>query len=124
MGPQESSTQFPDPIPASQLLRLPPSASAAFDVLTRRWVPQLLYLLCQRQARFSELAQALPTMSRRVLMQRLRQLEEQQLIRRIVTAGPPTRITYEITDLGAGLHTTLRHAQTWGEHYLASNRSP
>ncbi|GII33016.1 winged helix-turn-helix transcriptional regulator [Planotetraspora mira] len=124
MGRQESSAEFSDPTPVFQPLQLPPPASNAFDVLTRRWVPQVLYLLCQRQARFSELARALPTMSRRVLMQRLRQLEDEQLIQRIVTPGPPTRITYEITDLGAGLGATLRHAEMWGERYLKARPLP
>ncbi|MFD1546001.1 winged helix-turn-helix transcriptional regulator [Nonomuraea guangzhouensis] len=118
MGPQESSTDFPDPIPASQPLHLPAAASAAFELLTRRWVPQLLYLLCQRQARFGELAQAVPDMSRRVLMERLRQLDEEGLVHRLVEPGPPTRIIYQVTDLGRGLCATLQQVSAWGERYL------
>ncbi|MET8006565.1 winged helix-turn-helix transcriptional regulator [Nonomuraea glycinis] len=123
MGPQESSTDFPDPIPASHPLHLPVAASVAFELLARRWVPQLLFLLCQRQARFSELAQALPDMSRRVLMERLRQLDTDGLVHRLVDPGPPTRITYQITELGLGLCGTLQHASAWGQLYLDASPS-
>lgn len=120
MGLQKPPTDASDPIRPIQPLRLPPSASVAFDVLTRRWVPQVLYLLCQRPARFSELAQAIPSMSRRVLMDRLRQLDNEGLLRRLVDPGPPTRITYQVTDMGADLRTTLEHAHLWGERYVAA----
>lgn len=117
MGPQEPSTDASNPI---HPLRLPPSALLAFDLLTRRWVPHVLYLLCQRPARFSELAQAIPGMSRRILMDRLRQLDDEGLVRRLVDPGPPTRITYQVTDLGADLRTALEYARLWGEQHVAA----
>ncbi|MER6832040.1 helix-turn-helix domain-containing protein [Streptosporangium sp. NPDC000563] len=92
---------------------LPPSTAAAIDLLSRRWILQVLYLLCQGEARFSELARAVPGLSRRVLTERLRELADQGLVRRIVEDGPPTRITYCLTEQGAALRIALDHIDAW-----------
>ncbi|MEV4249955.1 helix-turn-helix domain-containing protein [Streptosporangium canum] len=92
---------------------LPPSTAAAIDLLSRRWILQVLYLLCQVEARFSELARAVPGLSRRVLTERLRELADQGLVRRIVEDGPPTRIIYCLTEQGAALRTALDHIDVW-----------
>ncbi|GAA2637377.1 helix-turn-helix domain-containing protein [Actinomadura fulvescens] len=110
-----------DPADHNPRLLLPESATTAFELLSRRWVLQLLYLLCQSEARFNELAHAMPTISHRVLMERLRTLQHEGLIHRNVDPGPLTRITYRITDLGSSLWPSLQHANTWGAQYLTTN---
>lgn len=102
-------------------LVLPDAISTACELLSRRWVPQLLYLLCQSDARFGELAVAIPTISRRVLMERLRALETEGLVHRSVEPGPPTRITYQVSDLGAMLRPIFRQAGDWGDQYLIAS---
>lgn len=47
-----------------------------FRVLGKRWTGLLIDLLLQREARFHELAAALPSLSRRVLTDRLSELQE------------------------------------------------
>lgn len=118
MQPEE---QAAPPGSGSPQLVLPESAATAFELLSRRWVLHLLYLLCQNEARFSELTQAMPTMSRRVLTERLRTLQTEGLVNRTVDPGPPTRITYQITDLGGRLRPSLEHADAWGIHYLTAS---
>jgi DNA-binding HxlR family transcriptional regulator len=105
-------------------VNLPASAATAFELLSRRWVLPLLYLLCQSDARFGELAHAMPTMSRKVLMERLRALEREGLVHRAVDPGPPTRITYQITELGSRLRPTLENADAWGDEYLTASTTP
>jgi len=90
-------------------------AAAAMQLLGRRWVPDLIYLLRQRDARFSELAAALPAVSNRVLTERLRDLTAEGVLTRTVEAGPPTRITYALTELAAGLGTALEQVGYWAD---------
>ncbi|MFI6511932.1 winged helix-turn-helix transcriptional regulator [Streptosporangium sp. NPDC050855] len=92
---------------------LPPSTAAAIDLLSRRWILQVLYLLCQGEARFSQLVRAVPGLSGRVLTERLRELADQGLVRRIVEDGPPTRITYCLTEQGAALRAAFDHIDAW-----------
>ncbi len=97
--------------------RISEQTSAALDLFTQRWVPHLLYLLCQGEARFSDLADALPGLSRRVLTDRLRALAAEGLIHRTVIDGPPTRITYHLTSLGEQLRDTFTHIDAWAADY-------
>ncbi|MEU7990575.1 helix-turn-helix domain-containing protein [Streptosporangium canum] len=97
----------------SSAFSLPASTAAAIDLLSRRWILQVLYLLCQGEARFSELARAVPGVSRRVLTERLRELADQGLVRRVVDDGPPTRITYCLTEQGAALRGAFDHIDAW-----------
>jgi len=108
------------PAPPPPRPSIPTTTSDAMDLLTHRWVPRLIYLLCQGDARFSDLARALPGLSRRVLTERLRELADEGLIRRTVTGGPPTRITYELTTAGAALRDTLTHLDTWATTYRST----
>lgn len=115
MASNTHATKAPATTPTKR--HIPPATNAAMDLLTHRWVPQLLYLLCQGNARFSDLAHALPDLSRRVLTERLRELADEGLIHRTVTDGPPTRITYQLTALGDGLRDTLTHLDNWATTY-------
>lgn len=92
---------------------IPAATRAALDLLGQRWVAQLLYLLLPGEARFTELAHALPDLSHRVLTDRLRCLADQGLIQRTVADGPPTRITYKLTDLGEELRDTFTELDRW-----------
>ena len=99
----------PDP------LIIPQPTRVAMDLFGRRWVLPLLYLLCQRNARFNELANAMPDLSRRVLTERLRDLENAGLIDRHVSSGAPTRITYTISPRGAALHEMFADLDMWAD---------
>ncbi|GAB3975721.1 winged helix-turn-helix transcriptional regulator [Plantactinospora veratri] len=93
--------------------RLPAATSAALEILGRRWTLDLLHVLGHGEARFRDLAEALPGISRRVLTERLRELADAGLLRRRVDPGPPTRISYLLTPRGAGLREVLTGLDTW-----------
>ncbi|WP_203855437.1 TetR/AcrR family transcriptional regulator C-terminal domain-containing protein [Plantactinospora mayteni] len=93
--------------------RLPAATSAALEVLGRRWTLDLLHVLGHGEARFRDLAEALPGLSRRVLTERLRELADEGLLRRQVDSGPPTRISYALTERGVGLRGVLTGLDAW-----------
>ncbi|AVT29658.1 hypothetical protein C6361_09310 [Plantactinospora sp. BC1] len=93
--------------------RLPAATSAALETLGRRWTLDLLHVLGHGEARFRDLVEALPGISRRVLTERLRELADAGLLRRRVDPGPPTRISYLLTGRGAGLREVLTGLDTW-----------
>jgi DNA-binding HxlR family transcriptional regulator len=57
-------------------LELPEHFARELEVLAKRWTLQLLVLLLQRPARFSELERAVPGLTNRVLADRLRELQD------------------------------------------------
>jgi DNA-binding HxlR family transcriptional regulator len=96
-------------------LALAGNAAAAMQILGRRWVPELIYLLTLRSARFSELSTALPAVSNRVLTERLRELTAAGVVVRTVEPGPPTRITYALSAAGRDLGEALHQAGRWAD---------
>lgn len=63
--------------------------------------------------RFSELLNALPDISQRMLTQTLRKLERDGLVSRAVTPTIPPRVDYALTDLGFSLIEPLTGLSAW-----------
>jgi DNA-binding HxlR family transcriptional regulator len=74
-------------------LELPEDLARELEVLAKRWTLQLLFLLLQRPARFSELERAVPGLTNRVMADRLRELQDAGLVARQVDPGPPSGAT-------------------------------
>jgi DNA-binding HxlR family transcriptional regulator len=68
-----------------------------------------------RSMRYSELGRVLAGVSPKMLSQTLRSLERDGLITRTATATVPVTVTYELTELGLSLHTTVRQLKAWSE---------
>lgn len=86
----------------------------ALGVLRRRWTPLVLVQFAGGARAFSELAAALPTLSDKVLADRLAQLTTAGVLTRRRTPGWPPRVSYELTDRGAALLPVLRSLWDWG----------
>ncbi len=70
--------------------------------------------------RFGELAKVVPGLSDRLLSQRLRELEEKGLVERQVEAGSPVRVTYSVTEMGAGLRPAMVELRDWARRWNGS----
>src|SRR5258707_15210807 len=65
-----------------------------------KWTPIVLYVLGQGTRRYGEMQRHLPDMSKKMLTQTLRALEEGGLLRRTVYAEVPPKVEYDLTALG------------------------
>lgn len=93
---------------------------ASLDVLSGRWKGLLLFRICHRPRRFSELFKSLPQVSQRMLARQLRELEASRLIRRTVSVpeGKPAQVQYTATEAGIALSPLLNQLRDWGARYL------
>ncbi|MFG3257300.1 winged helix-turn-helix transcriptional regulator [Streptomyces sp. NPDC048172] len=83
--------------------------------LRGRWTPLVLREFLHSGTRgYSELAQALPALSDKVLSERLAQLTRAGVLVRERTAGWPPRVTYTLTRRGRDLDAVLRIMWDWG----------
>ena len=73
------------------------------ELLNRRWALQILVVLLQRPARFTEFLRTIPGLSKNVMVERLRELGEAGLVARHVDPGPPVTTTYSLTPDGEAL---------------------
>lgn len=97
----------------------------ALAVLRGRWTPLvLLELLRGGERGFSELARALPSLSDKVLADRLAQLTEAGVLARHRTPAKPPRVTYVVTERGQALAPVLRTLWDWGSGNRPRTESP
>ncbi|MAU22497.1 MAG: transcriptional regulator [Martelella sp.] len=88
----------------------------ALRFLEGRWKLVILFhLFGGRVMRFSELERAIPDISQKMLIQQLRALENDGIVRRVVYPEVPPKVEYRLTDWGQALCPALDALLTWAE---------
>jgi DNA-binding HxlR family transcriptional regulator len=86
----------------------------AFKMIEGRWKLLILFhLFGGKVLRFSELGRALPAISQKMLIQQLRQMESDGMVRRIVHHQVPPKVEYGLTDWGQALCPALDALLKW-----------
>src|ERR1700730_6678740 len=86
----------------------------AFKVLEGRWKLLILFhLFGGKVLRFSELERAIPAISQKMLIQQLRQMETDGMVRRIVHHQVPPKVEYRLTTWGQALCPALDALLKW-----------
>jgi DNA-binding HxlR family transcriptional regulator len=86
----------------------------AFQFLEGRWKLVILFhLFGGNVLRFSELERAIPAISQKMLIQQLRQMENDGIVRRIVHHQVPPKVEYGLTDWGQALCPALDALLKW-----------
>lgn len=89
------------------------------DLVFSRWTTPILWVLEHHgRLRFNELQRHLPTITPKVLTQRLRQLERDGLVIRTYHAEIPPRVEYEISDLGRTLTPLFSAITDWSDDHF------
>ncbi|AGH50395.1 MULTISPECIES: winged helix-turn-helix transcriptional regulator [Sphingomonadales] len=93
-------------------------------ILEGRWKLVILFhLFGGRILRFSDLERAIPAISQKMLIQQLRQMEKDGVVRRIVHHQVPPKVEYCLTDWGQALCPALDALLTWaGQRPPAAER--
>lgn len=89
-----------------------------FTLLGKRWTGLVVAVLMQHPVHFAELRRAIPGISERMLSDRLTELAVAGLVVREVSEGPPLRVAYRLTEVGAALEPALKELGAWAETYL------
>ncbi|GAA3728365.1 helix-turn-helix domain-containing protein [Plantactinospora mayteni] len=88
---------------------------AAMDVVTGKWKSLILWELHHYGTRrFAELRRGLPGVSEKMLIQHLREMEEDGLVHREVYREVPPKVEYSLTEDGVSLNTALAPLGRWG----------
>ncbi|HWE11159.1 MAG TPA: helix-turn-helix domain-containing protein [Solirubrobacteraceae bacterium] len=95
----------------------------AVELVGRRWTGAILRVLMDGPLRFSEIAQAIPELSDRLLSERMKELEARGMVQRTVIPGPPLRVQYELSQMGSELEPALSELQSWARRWLADRSS-
>lgn len=94
-----------------------PHFHAAIELIGKRWTGAIICALTDGPLRFGELARTIPGLSDRLLSQRLRELEQEGLVERVVEAGTPVRVIYSLSEKGAALRPAIAELRSWAKHW-------
>jgi len=95
----------------------------AVELVGRRWTGAILRVLMDGPLRFSEIAQAIPELSDRLLSERMKELEARGVVERRGISGPPLRVEYELSRMGTELEPALSELQRWARRWLGGERT-
>src|SRR3972149_9437117 len=95
----------------------------AVELIGRRWTGAILRAMLVGVSRFSDLTQAIPGLSDRMLSERLKELEAEGLAMRSVIPETPVRVEYHLTDKGRALWSVIEAVSGWAEEWLGGKRA-
>jgi len=96
---------------------------AAVDVIAGKWKIYILWNLQDAPKRNSELLKAIPNISQKMLTQKLRELEYENIIERKVYPVVPPKVEYSLTKFGNKLKPLMMMLYQWGEDYVEEFKS-
>tara|TARA_R110001583_G_scaffold165275_1_gene317769 strand:+ start:7838 stop:8212 length:375 start_codon:yes stop_codon:yes gene_type:complete len=84
-------------------------------IIGGKWTGSILWHLKDGPVRFNDLARLIAGASKKMITERLRQLEDRQLVKREVIQSSPVSVQYEITELGRSALRFLDELRKWSE---------
>jgi len=93
----------------------PCAVERGMRILGGKWKASILWHLKDEPVRFNELARILGGASKKMINQRLKEMEKEGLITREVLQERPIAVTYQATDFGRSALGILEQLKDWTE---------
>jgi DNA-binding HxlR family transcriptional regulator len=87
-----------------------------------KWKVLIIYAISKGWNRFSLLRRESPFISKQMLTNQLRELEEDGIIERCIFAEIPPRVEYKLTEFGQSLIPVIRVIKDWGKDNLKNRK--
>ncbi|UTE73840.1 helix-turn-helix transcriptional regulator [Rossellomorea marisflavi] len=94
-----------------------PRFEKAIGILSQRWTTLIIYQLLNGPQRNSTIKDAIG-ISGRLLSERLKDLEEEGIIKRTVYPETPVRIEYSLTEKGYSLEPLMKGIEEWSQDWI------
>lgn len=95
-----------------------PRYEHAISLLGKKWTGLILRILMGGPRRFSDFRTQVPELSDRLLSERLKELEDAQIVERVVHDSRPVLIEYILTDKGRALRQVVEAIESWAEVWV------
>lgn len=89
-----------------------------YMILGKKWMGLIVHTLTIGPKRFSEILIDIPDLSKRMLNERMKELEDKGIVIRNVISDRPIRTEYSLTSKGNELGVTLRVFEKWAEKWM------
>lgn len=94
-----------------------PKFEKAMKIVSQRWSGLIIYQLLSGPQRFCNIESSLP-ISGRLLSERLKDLEQEGMVKREVYPETPVRIEYSLTEKGMAMETAIREIEKWSQGWV------
>ena len=94
-----------------------PRFEKAMTIISQRWTGLIIYQLLTGPQRFCTIESSVGV-SGRVLSERLKDLENEGIVRREVHPETPVRIEYSLTEKGKALEPLMKEIEKWSQSWL------
>ena len=93
------------------------SFTRAIGTIGNKWKPIILNVIGTRTIRFGQLDSIVPLISRKVLTEQLKELEEDGLLARLACKELPPRVEYKLSEKGLAFLPILESIKEWNIKY-------
>lgn len=99
------------------------AVSRTLEMLQGKWVLRVLYELEKKDTmRFGELLKGIPGITKTMLSNSLKQLEDCGIVKRIQFNEIPPHVEYSLTEAGQAMLPIFYEISNWGEKYLPEEK--
>ena len=89
----------------------------AIGTIGNKWKPININVIGSRTVRFGQLDSIIPLISRKVLTEQLKELEEDGLLERLAYKELPPRVEYKLSEKGLAFLPILENIKEWNCKY-------
>ena len=82
-----------------------------------KWKGSIIYHLKDQPVRFNDLSRMLGGATKKMVDQRLKELEQEGMVLRKVISDRPVAVTYELTEFGRSALGILEQLRSWSESH-------
>lgn len=101
----------------TQACNQPCAIERGMRILGSKWKGSILWHLKDGPVRFNDLCRFMGGASKKMIVQRLKEMEEQKLVTRRVINTRPIAVSYEITEFGRTALDFLEQIKNWAEEH-------
>ncbi|KAF0820000.1 MULTISPECIES: winged helix-turn-helix transcriptional regulator [Cytobacillus] len=94
-----------------------PRFEKAIGILSQRWTGLIIYQLLNGPQRFCSIESSIG-ISGKVLSDRLKDLENEGVVKRNVYPETPVRIEYSLTEKGLAMEPLMKEIEKWSQTWL------
>ena len=95
----------------------PCSIEKGMRLIGGKWTGSIIYHLKDEPVRFNDLCRMLGGASKKMIDQRLKELESRGMVKREVMETRPIAVSYQLTEFGRSALDILESMRLWSEKY-------
>ena len=87
------------------------------NIIGGKWKIDIIYHLGERTLRFGELKKSLIPITQQMLSKQLKELENDDIVKRKVYSVIPPKVEYSLTETGQSLNPVIQSILKWASNY-------